>query len=155
MFRMTRLADYGILLLTCAARDAGRSARSARDLAAEARVPPPTASKILKRLARHGVLSARRGAKGGFALARRPQEITMAEVVAALEGPVSITICSTHGGHCGLERSCGVRNYWRRINQAVFEALRGITLADMIRPPADDDGRGRPGPRRAALRGYP
>jgi len=133
VFRMTRLTDYGIVLLTCVARDPRRPARSARELASEARLPRPTASKILKTLARRGLLTARRGVKGGFALARSPGEITVAEIVAALEGPVAITLCSG-GEHCGRERVCGVRSNWRRINQAVFEALRGITLADMIHP---------------------
>ncbi len=134
MFRMTRLADYGIVLLTCVARDPRPPARSARELAAEARLPRPTASKILKRLAHQGLLAARRGVRGGFALARRPEEITVAEIVAALDGPVAVTLCTTHGERCGLERVCGVRNNWKKINQAVFGALRGITLADMMRP---------------------
>ncbi len=134
MFRMTRLTDYGIVLLACAARDPRRPPRSARDLAAEARVPGPTASKILKRLAAHGLLSARRGVKGGFALARPAREITVAGIVSALEGPVAITVCTAHGERCDLERVCGVRNNWRKINRAVFQALEGITLADMIQP---------------------
>jgi FeS assembly SUF system regulator len=155
MFRMTRLTDYGMVLLTCVARDPRGPARSARDLADEARLPRPTASKILKRLAHHGLLVTRRGVKGGFALARPPEEIAVAEVVSAMEGPVAITVCSTHGERCGLERVCGVRNNWRRINRAVYEAMSGITLADMIRPLPSAAPAERRGPRRAALKDAP
>lgn len=134
MFRMTRLTDYGMVLLTCVARDPRGAARSARELAEQAGLPRPTASKILKTLARHGVLEARRGAKGGFALARPPRRIPVSEIVAALEGPVGLTLCSTRRQRCGLEGVCGARDTWRRVDRAVRDALRGITLADLVRP---------------------
>jgi FeS assembly SUF system regulator len=146
MFRMTRLTDYGMVLLTCVARDPRGPARSARDLAEEARLPRPTASKILKKLAHHGVLEARRGVKGGFTLARPAREIPVAEIVAALEGPVGLTVCSTRHERCGLEGVCGVRTTWMRINRAVYDALSGITLADMIRPLRSPRAAGRKAP---------
>jgi FeS assembly SUF system regulator len=136
MIRMTRLTDYGILLLTLFARDPRRPMRSARDLAEESRLPRPTVSKILKVLARHGLLEAHRGVKGGFTLARRPEEVTVADVVSALEGPIGVTECTAHAGSCGLERICVVRSNWRTINRAVIEALRKVTLAEMARPSA-------------------
>ena len=134
MIRMSRLTDYGILLLTCYARQPDRPARSARDLAKEAHLPLPTVSKILKVLARHDLLVAHRGVHGGFTLARPPEEITIAEILDALEGPVGITSCSAHAGDCGIERTCIVKENWRRINQVVLEALGKITLAGMARP---------------------
>jgi FeS assembly SUF system regulator len=134
MIRMTRLTDYGILLLTLFAREPRRPTRSARDLAAEARLPLPTVSKLLKVLARHGLLEAHRGVKGGFSLARPSSGITVAELIDALEGPIGVTDCSAHQGECGIERTCALRSNWRRINQVVIEALRGITLAEMAAP---------------------
>ena len=134
MIRMTRLTDYGIVLLTLFARDPKRPMRSARDLAAEAHLPPPTVSKLLKVLARHGLLEAHRGVKGGFNLARPASEITVADVVTALEGPIGVTECSAHSGECVIERFCIVRSNWRKINGVVHDALRGITLAEMARP---------------------
>jgi len=134
MIRMTRLADYGILLLTLLARDRDRSMRSARELAAQSRLPLPTVSKILKTLARNGLLEAHRGARGGFLLAKAPEQVSVAEVVAALEGPIGITECTVHPGVCGVERLCPVRTNWKRINHAVLEALKGISLAEMARP---------------------
>ena len=79
MIRLTRLTDYGIMLLTHFARDRKQAQKCSRDLAAEAHLPLPTVSKLLKLLARHGLLEAHRGAKGGFLLARPPEAITMAE----------------------------------------------------------------------------
>jgi FeS assembly SUF system regulator len=134
MIRMTRLTDYGIVLLTLFARDPKRPMRSARDLAAEAHLPQPTVSKLLKVLARHGLLEAHRGVRGGFNLARPASEITVSDVVAALEGPIGVTECSTHSGGCSIERFCIVRSNWRKINEVVQDALRGITLAEMARP---------------------
>ena len=134
MIRLTRMTDYGILLLTCFARDPERPMRSARELANETRLPLPSVSKILKELARHRLLEAHRGVKGGFTLARRPDAINVAEIIGALEGPVAITECSADAGSCDIERSCAVKSNWNKINKVVLSALRGITLADMSRP---------------------
>jgi FeS assembly SUF system regulator len=134
MIRMTRLTDYGIMLLTYFARDARHPTRSARELAADSHLPQPTVSKILKLLAHHDILEAHRGVKGGFSLARRPEQITVAEIVNALEGPVALTQCSDHQEHCDLERLCIVGSNWRKINQVVIDALSRISLAEMARP---------------------
>ena len=134
MIRMTRLTDYGIMLLTHFVRDGGQKIHSARELAVNSKVPQPTVSKIFKLLARNGLLVAHRGVKGGFTLARKPDEITVAEIVKAIEGPISFTECSAHPGKCEVERLCIVRSNWRRINDVVVDALRRITLADMARP---------------------
>jgi len=139
MIRMTRLTDYGIVLLTHYARTPERPIRTARDLAAENRLPLPTVGKILKGLARRGILASHRGVNGGYSLARSPEAISVADVITALEGPVAITECSSHGDHavCDLERRCPVRSNWRRINDAVREALGRITLAELSRPDAE------------------
>jgi FeS assembly SUF system regulator len=108
---------------------------NARDLAVEAHLPLPTVSKILKVLAREGLLVAHRGVKGGFSLARQPEEISVAEIINALEGPIAITTCSFHApGRCQLERLCPVGSNWQRINQVIREALENITLSEMTHP---------------------
>jgi FeS assembly SUF system regulator len=136
MIRMTKLTDYGIVLLTHFARCVDRPTRNAPELAAAAHLPLPTVSKILKVLAREGLLVPHRGAKGGFSLARPPETITVAEIIGALEGPVALTECTTHRGtdRCGIESLCPVSANWRRINRAVLDALNGITLAEMASP---------------------
>jgi FeS assembly SUF system regulator len=135
MLRIAKLTDYATLLLTqmAAAPDAQSSAS---DLAAAARIETPTAAKVLKTLASAGLVSSRRGAAGGYRLARDPRHITMADVVAAMEGPIGMTECVTHEGACGHEPHCGVRANWRKISKAVETALAGVSLADMLPPPA-------------------
>ena len=139
MIRMTRLTDYGIMLLTLFARDAKRPMRSARDLAEEAHLPLPTVSKLLKVLARHELLEAHRGVKGGFRLSRPSGDITVSEIIQALEGPIGVTECSSHDGQCDIERSCVVKSNWRKINTAVLDALGKITLEEMAQPIAMPD----------------
>ncbi len=132
MIRMSKLTDYGIMLLTHIACDPELPVHNARDLAAKARLPLPTVSKILKVLAREGLLVAHRGVRGGFSLARRPEEISVAAIISALEGPIAITMCSfTIPGKCQLEQLCPVERPWQRINQVVREALENITLLEM------------------------
>ena len=91
-------------------------------------------SKILKSLARGGLLVSNRGSKGGYSLARPPHEITVPEMIAALEGPIGLTECTIHPGACRQEASCHVREPWQRINQVVRDALTRITLADLTSP---------------------
>jgi Rrf2 family protein len=89
--------------------------------------------KVLKTLAHHGLLEAHRGVKGGFTLVRKPEEISLAEIIEALEGPIAFTKCSTREDDCRLERVCPVRGNWQRINRLMLGALRGISLAEMAR----------------------
>ena len=131
MMRISRLSDYGIVLMTQLASRPDGAPHNAREVAAEAGLPLPVVSKILKALARQGLLVSHRGAKGGYSLARLPGEITMAEIIAALEGPIAITECIEVSSDCSHEQLCPVRSNWHRINAAVRGALEGITLAEM------------------------
>ena len=132
MIRITRLTDYGIVLLTYVARHPEGRIHSVPELAAEAQLPLPTVSKIVKVLAKGGLLVSHRGVKGGYHLARGPQQITLAEIVTALDGPIAITECST--GRCAHTVRCPARSNLQRINEAVHTALSGISLAEMTRP---------------------
>jgi FeS assembly SUF system regulator len=107
---------------------------NARELAAETRLPVPVVSKVLKALARAGLLVSQRGAKGGYGLARSPREITVPEMITALEGPIGLTECAQHPGACPQEEGCHVRAPWQRISRAVQGALARITLADLVAP---------------------
>ena len=110
---------------------------NAREVAAEAKLPLPVVSKLLKALAREGLLESHRGAKGGYTLARRPESISAAEMITALEGPIGLTECSVHPGTCIQEPSCHVREPWQRINRVVRDALTEVTLADLAQSPRD------------------
>ncbi len=134
MLRMTKQADYGIVLMTfCASRPERRFA--APELAAETRLPAPTVSKILKLLAREGLLESHRGVKGGYSLARSPDQITVAAMISALDGPIAFTECiEDTPGVCSQESVCRLRANWQRINQAVRQALEDISLAELTHP---------------------
>ena len=134
MIRITREADYGILLMTCLAQADGQP-RSAAALAQQRRLPLPMVSKILKTLARTGLLISQRGVLGGYSLARAPAEISAADIIGALEGPIAITECSgeSHDG-CSRLDHCEVSGHWPRINQAIYAALQSISLLEMSRP---------------------
>ena len=135
MLRISKLTDYGIMLLTHLASGSTALTYSAGELAARANLPLPTVSKLLKQLARTGLLKTQRGVKGGFSLARRPEDISVAEMIRALEGPIAVTeCCILPHGQCSLERHCPVGNHWQQINRAVQGALEGLTLAAMTRP---------------------
>lgn len=134
MIRITRQTDYGIVLMTHLAGNPHRS-YNAPELAIEVHLSLPIVSKILKLLVRDGLLVSHRGVKGGYGLARRPDAISVAEIIAALEGPIALTECIDDGpGECSQEAICPLRSNWQRINQAVRQALEGITLAEMTQP---------------------
>ncbi|HEX8439678.1 SUF system Fe-S cluster assembly regulator [Archangium sp.] len=138
MLRMSKMTDYGIVLLTELAR-AGNETRTARELAAGTGVPLPSVSKVLKGLQGAGLLVSHRGASGGYGLAQPAERIPLTEIIAALEGPVSLTECGAHGAHppastCELETVCRVRGHWRVINRTIQDALGRLTLADLCAP---------------------
>lgn len=133
MIRITKQTDYGIVLLTHLAAQPDRHL-NAPELAAETQLPLPMVSKILKLLVREGLLVSHRGVKGGYSLGRLPEEITMAEIISSLEGPIAITECIEVSSDCSHEQLCPVRSNWQRINEAVRGALEGITLAEMTSP---------------------
>lgn len=138
LIRLSKLADYGIVMMTHMARDPGRQ-QTAPEIAARSHLPLPMASKILKGLAHAGVLASHRGAKGGYGLARPAHQISVADVIVALEGPIALTACIEHApGECDIEALCPARANWQRINRAIREALEGITLLEMAQtvPPA-------------------
>lgn len=133
MLRISRLTDYGTMILVHLARRSGRVC-SANDVASGTHVALPTAQKILKFLARAGLVVSVRGAEGGYALGRAPEAITAADILDALEGPLAITECSQTDSHCELESLCQVGGAWQRINKSIRSALDDITLADLSGP---------------------
>lgn len=133
MLRVTRLTDYATVVLTVLAAKPD-AVLSASELAERAGLEAPTVSKLLKPLAQAGLVEGFRGANGGYRLARVADDIGLIEIVEAMEGPLGMTECSIHAGNCGIEDHCGVRANWRRINDVVIEALRSVTLAQMLAP---------------------
>jgi FeS assembly SUF system regulator len=121
--------------MTCLARSRGVSLRTARDLALESKLPLSTVSKLLKQLLQSGLLTSHRGIKGGYLLARLPEDISVVEIISAIEGPMALTECSTDAiGLCSLEPRCPIKSNQQIINQAVRGVLEKITLSDLIEP---------------------
>lgn len=111
------------------------SLRTARDLAAESKLPVSTVSKLLKHLLQSGLLTSHRGTKGGYLLARDPREISVLEVIAAVEGPMALTECSTDvSGLCQIEPCCPIKTNQRIINQALRGVLEKVMLSDLTNP---------------------
>lgn len=134
MLRMTKQADYGIVLLSYMAQHAAER-HSASELSSASQLPLPTVSKILKLLVKESLLVSHRGVKGGYSLALEPEKITVAAMITALDGPIAFTECiEDTPGACSQESSCSLRGNWQRINQAVRDALEGISLADLAQP---------------------
>ena len=136
MIILSKLADYGVIVATHLAADPTRQI-NAQALAAETRLPRATVAKVLKSLAHAGIVSALRGATGGYRLARAPIAISVAEVVASIDGAIGMTQCSVHEPVCKRHDFCPTRPHWQRINLAIGQALTAVTLADM----ADTQGR--------------
>jgi FeS assembly SUF system regulator len=139
MIILSKLADYGVIVATHLAAHPERQI-NAHVAAEETRLPTATVAKVLKSLAHAGIVTALRGAAGGYRLARPAREISVAEVVAAIDGKIGMTQCSLHdgGGHdAGCERSnfCPTRPHWQRINLAIGQALAAVTLAEMALSP--------------------
>jgi FeS assembly SUF system regulator len=135
MVKLGKLTDYGLVIMTCIARNEGVPLRTARDLALESKLPLSTVSKLLKELLQSGLLVSHRGIKGGYILARDPHEISLVEIIAAIEGPMALTECSTDiTGLCNIESCCPIKTNQRIINQAVRGVLERITLSDLVQP---------------------
>jgi len=132
MLRISKLTDYAILMMVELTRDG--EMLSAHALSERIHVEVPTASKVLKLLAGSGLLESYRGASGGYRVSRTASEISVAEVIAAIEGPIAMTECSIEEGLCAQEDNCGLRSNWQRISLAVAQALRDVSLAEMSAP---------------------
>ena len=130
MLRVTKLTDYATLVMTVLAA-APDAVLSANELAERAGIELPTASKVLKPLAQAGLVDGFRGANGGYRLARDAREVSLADIVEAMEGPLAMTECSIHEGQCGIEDTCNVRGTWLRVNDVIAKALRDISLHEM------------------------
>ena len=135
--RLTSLADYAVVMLTAAARHQGEGWLSANAMADETGVPLATAQRLSGRLAAAGLLQSTRGSEGGFALARAAEEISLADIIEAVEGPIAMTSCVEQGRHdCVLEPDCRVRPHWGAVNGAIKGALAGVSLASLAGEPA-------------------
>jgi FeS assembly SUF system regulator len=133
MLRLSKLTDYATVILSHMAKEGGQLF-TAIGVAEATGIALPTVSKILKILVNAKVVVSSRGVNGGYALARPPEQITVAEVISALEGPIAVTECSISHEGCEQASGCGISGNWGLINKAISNTLESISLADMIKP---------------------
>lgn len=139
MIRLTNLADYAVVLMCELAVSSERL--NAQDLSATTQVPVPTVSKILNCLAKGGLLDSKRGQRGGFALAKTAETISIAEIVEAIDGPIALTACAeqAEASDCSFDSFCTMRPRWQVISRSVRLALDNVKLVDVIGPVTDDN----------------
>lgn len=129
MLRISKLTDYAILVMVELSREG--EMLSAHSISERVGIELPTASKVLKLLAGGGLLESYRGPSGGYRVRKSSSEISVAEVIAAIEGPIAMTECSVEQGLCSQEDRCDLRSNWQRISMAVSRALQEVSLAEM------------------------
>lgn len=133
MLRLNKLTDYAIVMMAYLTQ-APHDSRNAKQIAEQTGVSLPTASKLLKRLTRCGLLNAHRGIKGGYQLAYPSNTISLGQIIRALEGPIGLTDCSHAKNGCSLEKDCRVRDNWRTISALLEEMLFHVSISDLIQP---------------------
>ncbi|MGF1592117.1 MAG: SUF system Fe-S cluster assembly regulator [Kiloniellaceae bacterium] len=137
MFRLNRLTDYAVVVMSQMALRGGET-RSAQQISEDTGVPLPTVAKLLNLLGRAKLVASQRGASGGYTLSAEPEDITVAQIIQALEGPIALTACVDGATECcGSEAFCPMRGNWNRVNDAIRDALTSVSLAEMMAvPPA-------------------
>jgi FeS assembly SUF system regulator len=130
MLRISKMTDYATVLLARLAAAPDRQLTAAQ-LAAQSHLGAPTVSKVLKQLHRRGLVSSTLGLRGGYRLARPAAEITAAQILDALEGPMALIECARQTHQCSIESTCGVGRAWQRVNLAIRRSLQEITLVEL------------------------
>ena len=132
MLRFTKRADYGLMAIHHIAVHEEFGAVSAKRIAEEFSIPPELLAKILQRLARERLIVSQNGPRGGYVLARRPVEITVGQVVRALEGPINIVECLEEDSDCPQMARCNLRRPVQKIQVAISQLLDTMTLAELV-----------------------
>ncbi|MDX1972870.1 MAG: SUF system Fe-S cluster assembly regulator [Candidatus Sumerlaeia bacterium] len=134
MIRITKQTDYALVLLSHFYTNGQSGPFSAKHLSEETKLPEPIVGKILKILNNQGILSSVRGASGGYRLEKTADELSIADVVEAVEGPIHLTDCSCEEAHCDFQSHCPLRENFRHLNVALRNAFRGVSLRAIFSP---------------------
>ena len=134
MIKLSKLSDYAVVVLSLLARERGKL-MTAPGLSSSSGIPEPTVSKVLKLLAKEGVIASTRGVNGGYCLERDPAKISVTELITALEGPIALTACiEGSDDSCGIESICPMSGKWAKVNATIKTALDGLPLSDLLIP---------------------
>ncbi len=134
MLRLSKKADYALMAMKHLALRGDRGAQassSAREIAELYDIPIELMAKVLQRLVRRGLLASQQGTRGGYQLARVPTQISVADVIQAIDGPVTVTACSTDDGQCEQFSKCNVRDPLWRVRERILSALGECTIAEL------------------------
>lgn len=132
MFRISKMADYAIVVLADLASASPDGTETTVAVAARTSIPEPTVAKVVKPMAKTGWLTAQRGARGGYRLTQPLQTIPVADVITLFDGPITLTGCSNGANSCKISHSCRVRGRWTKVSLALNTALRNLTVADLL-----------------------
>jgi Rrf2 family protein len=135
MLRLSKKADYALIAMKHLALREGQGSASAREIAEQYSIPVELMAKVLQRLVRRGLLVSQQGTRGGYQLSRAPIQITVADVIQAIEGPVTVTACSTDEGQCEQFSKCNVRDPLYRVRERILSALGECTIAELAADP--------------------
>jgi Rrf2 family protein len=142
MLRLSKKADYALIAMKHLALRGDRGSSSAREIAEQYAIPIELMAKVLQRLVRRGLLASHQGTRGGYHLARQPGQISVADVIQAIDGPVTVTACSTQDGTCDQFAKCNVRDPLWKVRERILTALGDCTIAELatevppLAPPA-------------------
>ena len=131
MLRLSKKADYALIAMKHLAQKAGRPSTSARDIAEQYDIPIELMAKVLQRLVRTGLLVSTQGTRGGYALSRASSSISVADVIQAIDGPFTVTACSTENSDCEQYSKCSIRDPLWQIKERIVAALGTVTIAEM------------------------
>lgn len=135
MFKISKLTDYGVVILRYLAETKARSAvpASARDLSEASGLPLPTVSKLLKLMAKHSLIKAKRGAQGGYELLENPKKISLLRLIEIFEGPPALPTCMMDFSHkCQIDTTCPQRSNWHLVHRRISDVLSNISLYELI-----------------------
>lgn len=130
MLRFSKKADYALIAMKHLALR-GDQAASAREIAEQYGIPVELMAKVLQRLARRDLLVSHQGTRGGYKLSRSPRLMSVADVIQAIDGPVTVTACSTQDDQCEQYATCNVRDPLWRIKERILMALGTCTIAEL------------------------
>src|ERR687891_380340 len=131
MLRLSKKADYALMAMKHLATRADAGAASAREIAEQYDIPVELMAKVLQRLARRGLVTSHQGTRGGYRLSRPTASISVADIIQAIDGPLTVTACSTEAENCGQYAKCSVRDPLWRIKDRIVAALATCTLAEV------------------------
>jgi FeS assembly SUF system regulator len=133
MLKISKLADYAIIVVSFMAHKS-QQILNAKQIAGDIHISLPTVSKVLKLLGAAQIVTSHRGTGGGYQLAHPANQITIAQIVAAIEGTLAMTECCSSETLCALDAFCSIKENWKTINKIILNALGSLTLADMMTP---------------------